>query len=94
MKRVDRLFLGSGIQIDEEVAATDKIKTRKWRITQKIVWRKHTHVAHALVYPKIAISFGKKRWMRLGETVSNSCLVYAPMRALLIAFSLRSVAKI
>ena len=45
MEGSHRPILQSGFKIDQQVAAGDQVKFRKWRIARHIVSRKHAHVA-------------------------------------------------
>src|SRR5665647_1003633 len=55
MEDRDHHTLHRNIEIDEEVAAADKIKTGEWRIFRQVVIRKDAGLSERLLHPIIPI---------------------------------------
>src|ERR1019366_5689154 len=60
MQSCENSFLRSNIKINKQIAATDKIHTRKRRVAQNIVWSEYAHftkLSHNLIS---VVGFSKK----------------------------------
>ena len=61
--------MGGGVQIDQQVAATDKIHAGKRRVAQNVVLCKNTDVAQGFGDAVFVFDFGKKLLQALGRNM-------------------------
>ena len=74
MKRRDDLFLQTGFQVNQQIAATDQIEARERRIAQEILPRKHDHLPQRLADAETAVLLDKEPPQPFGRNVLHQAL--------------------